>query len=151
MNGSYQDPGSTSASGFEPANRPGGGAVGPLTGVELPRCRRCCATRWPTLWLVGEAVGALVPLCGCGCEPTMTGATSELGRGPVVPVAAVGPLTPVAPVCVVGWMVVVTPVVPVAAVAPVALVLVAVSYTHLRAHETGRNLVCRLLLEKKKK
>ena len=29
--------------------------------------------------------------------------------------------------------------------------LLAVSYTHLRAHETGRNLVCRLLLEKKKK
>ena len=29
--------------------------------------------------------------------------------------------------------------------------VVAVSYTHLRAHETGRNLVCRLLLEKKKK
>src|SRR5674476_1480387 len=28
---------------------------------------------------------------------------------------------------------------------------VTVSYTHLRAHETGRNLVCRLLLEKKKK
>ena len=27
---------------------------------------------------------------------------------------------------------------------------IAVSYTHLRAHETGRNLVCRLLLEKKK-
>eukprot|EP00828_Plagiopyla_frontata_P037493 TRINITY_DN49259_c0_g1_i1.p2 TRINITY_DN49259_c0_g1~~TRINITY_DN49259_c0_g1_i1.p2 ORF type:complete len:206 (-),score=16.15 TRINITY_DN49259_c0_g1_i1:20-637(-) len=26
----------------------------------------------------------------------------------------------------------------------------AVSYTHLRAHETGRNLVCRLLLEKQK-
>ena len=26
--------------------------------------------------------------------------------------------------------------------------LLAVSYTHLRAHETGRNLVCRLLLEK---
>src|SRR5665213_3929750 len=26
-----------------------------------------------------------------------------------------------------------------------------VSYTHLRAHETGRNLVCRLLLEKKQK
>ena len=26
-----------------------------------------------------------------------------------------------------------------------------VSYTHLRAHQTGRNLVCRLLLEKKKK
>ena len=26
----------------------------------------------------------------------------------------------------------------------------AVSYTHLRAHESGRNLVCRLLLEKKK-
>src|SRR5665213_1412907 len=25
-----------------------------------------------------------------------------------------------------------------------------VSYTHLRAHETGRNLVCRLLLEKTK-
>ena len=30
-------------------------------------------------------------------------------------------------------------------------VYVSVSYTHLRAHETGRNLVCRLLLEKKKK
>ena len=29
--------------------------------------------------------------------------------------------------------------------------LAPVSYTHLRAHETGRNLVCRLLLEKKKK
>src|SRR5665213_4120423 len=29
--------------------------------------------------------------------------------------------------------------------------VVPVSYTHLRAHETGRNLVCRLLLEKKKK
>ena len=29
--------------------------------------------------------------------------------------------------------------------------MVPVSYTHLRAHETGRNLVCRLLLEKKKK
>ena len=28
--------------------------------------------------------------------------------------------------------------------------LKSVSYTHLRAHETGRNLVCRLLLEKKK-
>ena len=27
----------------------------------------------------------------------------------------------------------------------------AVSYTHLRAHETRSNLVCRLLLEKKKK
>ena len=31
------------------------------------------------------------------------------------------------------------------------LELAPVSYTHLRAHETGRNLVCRLLLEKKKK
>ena len=31
------------------------------------------------------------------------------------------------------------------------LALIPVSYTHLRAHETGRNLVCRLLLEKKKK
>src|SRR5678809_1664005 len=27
-------------------------------------------------------------------------------------------------------------------------IIAAVSYTHLRAHETGRNLVCRLLLEK---
>ena len=27
---------------------------------------------------------------------------------------------------------------------------IAVSYTHLRAHETKANLVCRLLLEKKK-
>ena len=30
------------------------------------------------------------------------------------------------------------------------LLISPVSYTHLRAHETGRNLVCRLLLEKKK-
>ena len=29
-------------------------------------------------------------------------------------------------------------------------VFIAVSYTHLRAHETKANLVCRLLLEKKK-
>ena len=29
-------------------------------------------------------------------------------------------------------------------------IIASVSYTHLRAHETGRNLVCRLLLEKKK-
>ena len=28
------------------------------------------------------------------------------------------------------------------------LLITSVSYTHLRAHETGRNLVCRLLLEK---
>ena len=28
--------------------------------------------------------------------------------------------------------------------------LISVSYTHLRAHETRSNLVCRLLLEKKK-
>src|SRR5450756_2054628 len=33
----------------------------------------------------------------------------------------------------------------------VAGLLVAVSYTHLRAHETRHDLVCRLLLEKKKK
>ena len=31
------------------------------------------------------------------------------------------------------------------------LCLEAVSYTHLRAHETPEHLVCRLLLEKKKK
>ncbi len=31
------------------------------------------------------------------------------------------------------------------------LALSSVSYTHLRAHETKANLVCRLLLEKKKK
>ena len=31
-----------------------------------------------------------------------------------------------------------------------ALLLEAVSYTHLRAHETVLDLVCRLLLEKKK-
>ena len=31
-----------------------------------------------------------------------------------------------------------------------AMNITPVSYTHLRAHETGRNLVCRLLLEKKK-
>ena len=29
-------------------------------------------------------------------------------------------------------------------------IVVPVSYTHLRAHETAANLVCRLLLEKKK-
>src|SRR5678810_176096 len=33
---------------------------------------------------------------------------------------------------------------------PIGTSLGTVSYTHLRAHETGRNLVCRLLLEKKK-
>src|SRR5678815_5883092 len=32
-----------------------------------------------------------------------------------------------------------------------ALTSLAVSYTHLRAHETPEHLVCRLLLEKKKK
>jgi len=34
---------------------------------------------------------------------------------------------------------------------PDALVVAPVFYTHRRAHETGRKLVCRLLLEKKKK
>src|SRR5660397_278999 len=38
-----------------------------------------------------------------------------------------------------------------AASIPVINALTAVSYTHLRAHETKANLVCRLLLEKKKK
>ena len=33
----------------------------------------------------------------------------------------------------------------------ITLTLIAVSYTHLRAHETVLDLVCRLLLEKKKK
>eukprot|EP00658_Telonema_sp_P-2_P065124 TRINITY_DN54453_c0_g1_i2.p1 TRINITY_DN54453_c0_g1~~TRINITY_DN54453_c0_g1_i2.p1 ORF type:complete len:458 (+),score=95.02 TRINITY_DN54453_c0_g1_i2:163-1536(+) len=37
------------------------------------------------------------------------------------------------------------------AITPVSDGLVAVSYTHLRAHETPEHLVCRLLLEKKKK
>eukprot|EP00826_Nyctotherus_ovalis_P001422 TRINITY_DN10220_c0_g1_i1.p1 TRINITY_DN10220_c0_g1~~TRINITY_DN10220_c0_g1_i1.p1 ORF type:complete len:105 (+),score=5.18 TRINITY_DN10220_c0_g1_i1:40-354(+) len=32
-----------------------------------------------------------------------------------------------------------------------AILHIAVSYTHLRAHETRHDLVCRLLLEKKKK
>src|SRR5450756_1436049 len=32
---------------------------------------------------------------------------------------------------------------------PVALITTPVSYTHLRAHETRHDLVCRLLLEKK--
>src|SRR5678815_3402744 len=36
-----------------------------------------------------------------------------------------------------------------AATMPALAVLVAVSYTHLRAHETPEHLVCRLLLEKK--
>ena len=36
-------------------------------------------------------------------------------------------------------------------VIPLADVLTPVSYTHLRAHETESYLVCRLLLEKKKK
>ena len=46
-----------------------------------------------------------------------------------------------------GFMLIVLPVIALA----VAVWYMAVSYTHLRAHETGRNLVCRLLLEKKKK
>ena len=41
-------------------------------------------------------------------------------------------------------------VVVVVAVVAAAAVAVAVSYTHLRAHETRHDLVCRLLLEKKK-
>ena len=35
--------------------------------------------------------------------------------------------------------------------AQVGSTVVAVSYTHLRAHETDSYLVCRLLLEKKKR
>ena len=38
-----------------------------------------------------------------------------------------------------------------AATGNLAVLLEAVSYTHLRAHETVLDLVCRLLLEKKKK
>src|SRR5665647_1235619 len=34
---------------------------------------------------------------------------------------------------------------------PLAAIFISVSYTHLRAHETDSYLVCRLLLEKKKK
>ena len=33
----------------------------------------------------------------------------------------------------------------------ISIMFSSVSYTHLRAHETGAYLVCRLLLEKKKK
>src|SRR5665647_3897526 len=40
---------------------------------------------------------------------------------------------------------------PVAVVYPEAVWYSSVSYTHLRAHETDSYLVCRLLLEKKKK
>ena len=36
-----------------------------------------------------------------------------------------------------------------ASILSMGLSFAAVSYTHLRANETGRNLVCRLLLEKK--
>ena len=36
-----------------------------------------------------------------------------------------------------------------AMIAPSSRVIRSVPYTPLRAHETGRNLVCRLLLEKK--
>ena len=36
-----------------------------------------------------------------------------------------------------------------ASLAPIVLTLSPVSYTHLRAHETVLDLVCRLLLEKK--
>ena len=39
---------------------------------------------------------------------------------------------------------------PMCIVQRIAIALAAVSYTHLRAHETRGNLVCRLLLEKKK-
>ena len=37
------------------------------------------------------------------------------------------------------------------AAAGLVVMYITVSFTHLRAHETGRNVVCRLLLEKKKK
>ena len=39
----------------------------------------------------------------------------------------------------------------ISAATPFVLIYISVSYTHLRAHETLRYLVCRLLLEKKKK
>ena len=45
-----------------------------------------------------------------------------------------------------GWLSYLLP----AIVLLIGIEILAVSYTHLRAHETGRNLVCRLLLEKKK-
>ncbi len=35
-------------------------------------------------------------------------------------------------------------------VSPAVIMVIAVSYTHLRAHETPEHLVCRLLLEKQK-
>ena len=40
--------------------------------------------------------------------------------------------------------------IPIGSLTLVTLTLMAVSYTHLRAHETVLDLVCRLLLEKKK-
>ena len=40
---------------------------------------------------------------------------------------------------------------PAVATGPFVTTAIAVSYTHLRAHETVLDLVCRLLLEKKKK
>src|SRR5450756_1359500 len=50
-----------------------------------------------------------------------------------------------------GWRRVVPSPEPVEIVPREAVVDMAVSYTHLRAHETRHDLVCRLLLEKKKK
>src|SRR5665648_1095674 len=54
-------------------------------------------------------------------------------------------------ICSVGADVVRVGVLPTPGIALLTRTLDAVSYTHLRAHETRHDLVCRLLLEKKKK
>eukprot|EP00658_Telonema_sp_P-2_P058456 TRINITY_DN46950_c0_g2_i2.p2 TRINITY_DN46950_c0_g2~~TRINITY_DN46950_c0_g2_i2.p2 ORF type:complete len:143 (-),score=27.76 TRINITY_DN46950_c0_g2_i2:20-448(-) len=80
---------------------------------------------------------------------------SHVGGGVVIGVVVVEVVVVgvVVVVVVVGVVVVdvVVGVVVVLVVVGVVVVVVAVSYTHLRAHETPEHLVCRLLLEKKKK
>src|SRR5674476_1596186 len=105
--------------------------------VHLPASRMLAVRR--------EVAGALVSVSGLATSPVRDLDGNEVGRLEDVVVRWDSGYSPVTGLIVrVGqrrtWL----------HVADVARIdqREAVSYTHLRAHETGRNLVCRLLLEK---
>src|SRR5659263_54888 len=97
------------------------------------------ATPVVTILLITLNVAAWILVQGAGSEPGLSRSVCELGLipGELLGRVAEGTALRLSPVatCVLGtdhhWY---TP----------------VSYTHLRAHETRHDLVCRLLLEKKK-
>ncbi len=103
--------------------------------------------------VIGVCMSIRVPQC---CTRGRSSSASDVYKGrPVSPVVHVGHVGPVrlagivghvGPVGIAGPVGHVGPVGPVSHVAPVAG-----SYTQLRAHETRHDIVCRLLLEKKKK